>query len=142
MLDHLMNNLLRLYGDDKEEKQVLEKDMLFATLDTSVRSIEPKGKRPFLLTDTVGFISELPHTLVKAFRSTIEEVKYADLILEVVDFSDEEDRWHMDVTRDTFAEIGVVDIPIVHVFNKADIVQKEQQEALESNITIDAWKWQ
>ncbi len=124
----IMNNLLRLYGDDKEEKQVLEKDMLFATLDTSVRSIEPKGKRPFLLTDTVGFISELPHSLVKAFRSTIEEVKYADLILEVVDFSDEEYRWHMDVTRDTFAEIGVVDIPIVHVFNKADIVQKEQQE--------------
>ncbi len=125
----IMNNLLRLYGDDNEEKQVLEKDMLFATLDTSVRSIEPKGKRPFLLTDTVGFISQLPHSLVKAFRSTIEEVKYADLILEVVDFSDEEYRWHMDVTRDTFAEIGVEDIPIVYVFNKADVVQNEQLES-------------
>ncbi len=125
----IMNNLLRLYGDPNEEKQVLEKDMLFATLDTSVRSIEPKGKRPFLLTDTVGFISQLPHSLVKAFRSTIEEVKYADLILEVVDFSDEEYRWHMDVTRDTFAEIGVVDIPIVYVFNKSDVIRNEQIES-------------
>ena len=102
--------------------------MLFATLDTSVRNITPKGQRPFLLSDTVGFISQLPHSLVKAFRSTIEEVKYADLILEVVDFSDPEYRWHMDVTRDTFAEIGVQDIPIVYVFNKADIVRNEQLE--------------
>ena len=125
----ILNSLLRMYGEDAtREKLVLEKDMLFATLDTSVRSISPKGERPFLLTDTVGFISQLPHSLVKAFRSTIEEVKYADLILEVVDFSDPEYRWHMDVTRDTFAEIGVQDIPIVYVFNKADVVQKQQME--------------
>ncbi len=125
----ILNSLLRLYGaEGNEEKQVLEKDMLFATLDTSVRNIAPKGERPFLLSDTVGFISQLPHSLVKAFRSTIEEVKFADLILEVVDFSDPEYRWHMDVTRDTFAEIGIQDIPIVYVFNKADKVQKEQME--------------
>ncbi len=125
----ILNSLLKLYGaDSSEEKLVLEKDMLFATLDTSVRSIVPKEGRPFLLSDTVGFISQLPHSLVKAFRSTIEEVKYSDLILEVVDFSDPEYRWHMDVTRDTFAEIGLQDIPIVYVFNKADIVRKEQLE--------------
>lgn len=126
----IMNNLVRLYGDNSSDsKQVLEKDMLFATLDTSVRSIAPKGKRPFLLTDTVGFISQLPHSLIKAFRSTIEEVRFADLILEVVDISDPEHQWHMEVTRDTFAEIGIAGIPVIYVFNKADVLQKEQQES-------------
>ncbi len=125
----IMNNLLRLYGGESfEDKQVLEKDMLFATLDTSVRKITAPGKRPFLLTDTVGFISELPHTLVKAFRSTLEEAKYADIILEIIDFSDPEYRFHMDVTKDTLAEIGAGDIPVIYVFNKSDLVQKEQHE--------------
>ncbi len=125
----IMNNLLRLYGGEAfEDKQVLEKDMLFATLDTSVRKISAPGKRPFLLTDTVGFISELPHSLVKAFRSTLEEAKYADIILEIVDFADPEYRFHMDVTRDTLAEIGAGDIPIIYVFNKSDLVQNEQRE--------------
>ncbi|MCR5402364.1 MAG: GTPase HflX [Butyrivibrio sp.] len=125
----LMNRLMKLYGaSGREDKQVLEKDMLFATLDTSVRSIAPRGKRPFLLADTVGFISQLPHSLIKAFRSTIEEVKYADLILEVIDISDPEHQWHMEVTRDTFAEIGIVDIPIIYVFNKGDILRSEQEK--------------
>lgn len=133
----LMNSLMRLYGDaDRDDKQVLEKDMLFATLDTSVRSICPRGNRPFLLTDTVGFISELPHSLIKAFRSTIEEVRYADLILEVIDISDPEHQWHMEVTRDTFAEIGIVDIPIIYVFNKGDVLQREQIEEGRPQITI------
>ena len=125
----IMNNLLSLYGgENSEEKMVLEKDMLFATLDTSVRRISAPGHRPFLLTDTVGFISELPHTLVKAFRSTLEEAKYADLILEIIDFSDPEYRHHMDVTRETLAEIGAGDIPVLYVFNKSDIVQNQQKE--------------
>ena len=89
----IMNNLLKYYGGEASvEKQVLEKNMLFATLDTSVRKISPSGHKPFLLTDTVGFISELPHTLVNAFKSTLEEAKYADLILEIIDFSDPEYR--------------------------------------------------
>ena len=125
----IMNNLLRLYGGEaSEDKQVLEKDMLFATLDTSVRKIAAPGHRPFLLTDTVGFISELPHSLVKAFRSTLEEAKYADILLEIIDFSDPEYRFHMDVTRDTLAEIGAGDIPIIYVFNKSDLVQQEQRD--------------
>lgn len=125
----IMNNLLRLYGGEAfEDKQVLEKDMLFATLDTSVRKIAAPGKRPFLLTDTVGFISELPHSLVKAFRSTLEEAKYADIILEVIDFADPEYRFHMDVTRETLAEIGAGDIPVIYVFNKSDLVQDEQRD--------------
>ena len=75
----LMNTLLeRFGGDGAQEKKVLEKDMLFATLDTSVRKIEAPGHTPFLLSDTVGFISDLPHSLVKAFRSTLEEVCQAE----------------------------------------------------------------
>ena len=124
-----MNNLLRLYGSESaDDKSVLEKDMLFATLDTTVRKITPSGRRPFLLTDTVGFISELPHALVKAFRSTLEEAKYADVLLEVIDFSDPEYRFHMEITEKTLAEIGAGDIPIIYVFNKSDLVQREQEE--------------
>ncbi len=126
----IMNNLLRLYGGEGfDEKQVLEKDMLFATLDTSVRKISAPGHRPFLLSDTVGFISELPHALVKAFRSTLEEAKYADLLLQVIDFSDSEYRYHMDVTKETLAEIGAGDIPVIYVFNKSDVVQDEQEQS-------------
>ena len=125
----IMNNLLRLYGgDSSRDKTVLEKDMLFATLDTSVRKIEAPGHRPFLLADTVGFISELPHALVKAFKSTLEEAKYADILLEVIDFSDPEYRYHMDITKKTLSEIGAGDIPIIYVFNKSDIVREQQEE--------------
>lgn len=133
----IMNNLLKYYGGEASvEKQVLEKNMLFATLDTSVRKISPSGHKPFLLTDTVGFISELPHTLVNAFKSTLEEAKYADLILEIIDFSDPEYRFHMDVTRETLAEIGAGDVPVLYVFNKSDIVQKMQKEASQLVMTV------
>ena len=81
----LMNKMLDIWMGDTEKK-VLEKDMLFATLDTTVRRISPGDNRDFLLSDTVGFISQLPHTLVKAFRSTLEEACTADLLLQVVDF--------------------------------------------------------
>ncbi len=125
----ILNGLTSLYGPtNSEDKQVFEKDMLFATLDTSVRKIEAKGHRPFLLTDTVGFISDLPHDLVKAFRSTIEEARYADLLLEVVDFADPEHRHHMEVTQQTLKEIGAGDIPVIYVFNKSDILRDEQLE--------------
>lgn len=126
----ILNGLIDLYGAaSSEDKQVFEKDMLFATLDTSVRKIEPAGHRPFLLTDTVGFISDLPHDLVKAFRSTIEEAKFADLLLEVIDFSDPEYRHHMEVTQQTLKEIGAGEIPVIYVFNKSDILQDEQIES-------------
>ncbi len=125
----ILNGLTALYGpSNSEDKQVFEKDMLFATLDTSVRKIEAKGHRPFLLTDTVGFISDLPHDLVKAFRSTIEEARYADLLLEVVDFADPEHRHHMEVTQQTLKEIGAGDIPVIYVFNKSDVLRDEQLE--------------
>ena len=83
----IMNAILN-YFDQPEEKQVLEQDMLFATLETTIRNITLEDNKQFLLSDTVGFIRQLPHSLIKAFRSTLEEVKQADLLLHVIDYSD------------------------------------------------------
>ncbi len=116
----IMNALLSEYSDD-ENKKVFEKDMLFATLDTTVRKIAPPDKNAFLLSDTVGFISNLPHSLAKAFRSTLEEVKEADLLLHVADYSDENYMEHMKVTEDTLKELGAEAIPVIYVYNKADL---------------------
>lgn len=116
----IMNRMLEQNENSAEEKKVLEEDKLFATLDTTVRKIEPKGKRPILLSDTVGFINELPHSLVKAFRSTLEEVQFADLLVQVIDYSDPDYRECMRVTEETLKEIGAAGIPMLYVYNKAD----------------------
>ena len=116
----IMNHMLAKFGTQKE-KMVLEKDMLFATLDTTVRSMEFPDHRSFLLSDTVGFIHKLPTDLVKAFRSTLEEVKYADLLLHVVDYSDESHKQQMEVTQRTLQEIGAGAIPQIVVYNKGDL---------------------
>ena len=89
----ILNQLVSRFSKE-EEKTVLEKDMLFATLETSVRQISPAGKKSFLLSDTVGFIDKLPHSLVKAFRSTLQEVREADLLLHVIDAADENRQQH------------------------------------------------
>lgn len=115
----LMNALLDKYGQ-KDEKKVLAEDMLFATLDTTIRSIHLPDKKEFLISDTVGFINKLPHNLVQAFHSTLEEVKYADLLLEIVDYSDENHKDQMKVTEDTLRELGAEQIPCIHVYNKCD----------------------
>lgn len=120
----VMNQMVEKYGD-RPDKKVLEKDMLFATLETSVRNIETGDNKPFFLVDTVGFIHKLPHGLVKAFRSTLEEVKYADLLVQVVDFSDENYKHQMEVTAETLKELDAGDIPMVLVYNKADKRQME-----------------
>ena len=119
----LLNKLVEL-SNGKEEKMVMAKDMLFATLDTTVRKISPNGSQDFLLSDTVGFISRLPHSLVKAFRSTLEEIRYADLLLHVVDFSDEHYKEQMEVTEETLKELGAGDIPRIYIMNKADSVME------------------
>ena len=85
---------------------VFEKDMLFATLETTIRKITPPGKSPFYLSDTVGFIDKLPHNLVDAFRSTLEEACEADLLLQVVDVSDPYYKDQMRVTNETLAELA------------------------------------
>ncbi|BBH23098.1 GTPase HflX [Paenibacillus baekrokdamisoli] len=119
----LMNGILNQYMPDLN-KQVLAKDMLFATLETSVRSIELPDNKSFLLTDTVGFVSQLPHYLVKAFRSTLEEVTEADLLIQVVDYSNQEYERLMEVTNTTLKELGADHIPMVYAYNKTDLTSE------------------
>lgn len=119
----IMNRMLARYGQD-EDKSVLEKDMLFATLDTSVRRICTGNNQDFLLSDTVGFIHKLPHGLVKAFRATLMELQEADLLLQVVDYSDPYYQRQMETTRETIAQLGAGAIPMITVFNKMDCVKE------------------
>lgn len=128
----VMNHIVQRYGSSPE-KTVLEKDMLFATLETNVRSIETGDNRPFFLADTVGFIHKLPHGLIKAFQSTLEEVKYADLLVQVVDFSDENYRQQMEVTAQTLKELGAGNIPQIIVYNKADKRQWDNLPRVKEN---------
>ena len=117
----ILNRMIHKHGMD-EEKKVLEKDMLFATLDTSVRRICTGNNRDFLLSDTVGFVHKLPHGLVKAFRATLLELKTADLLLQVVDYSDPHYEKHMETTMETITQLGAGHIPMITVFNKSDRV--------------------
>ncbi|MBC2288957.1 GTPase HflX [Listeria welshimeri] len=119
-----MNGLVRAYSETAE-KQVFEKDMLFATLETSVREIVLPDNKQFLLTDTVGFVSKLPHQLVKAFRSTLEEARDADLLIHVVDYSDPHYETMMKTTEETLKAVGVEDVPVIYAYNKADLLENE-----------------
>ena len=116
----LMNRLLSM--TDKEEKTVTEKDMLFATLDAQSRSVKVDSSHQFILVDTVGFVSKLPHSLIEAFKATLEEVLYADLLLHVVDSAYEEHSFHIDVTDRVLAEIGAAAKDKIMVYNKTDLV--------------------
>lgn len=129
----LMNAFLTLYSESNENKKVLEKDELFATLDTSVRKITLEDNKKFLLVDTVGFISNLPHHLIKAFRSTLKEVLNADLILNVVDISQTEFLNQILITSNTLLEIGVKNKPLIYVFNKAEISSLYLENKIEKN---------
>jgi GTP-binding protein HflX len=117
----IMNALVELYNKF-EDKKVLEKDMLFATLETSIRNIKLQDNKTFLLADTVGFVSDLPHDLVKAFRSTLEEVCEADLLIHVIDFSNSNYKQQIQVTLETLKQIGGENIPIIYAYNKIDLV--------------------
>ena len=101
---------------------ILAQDQLFATLDTTTRLLELPGKQQMLLTDTVGFIRKLPHHLVEAFRSTLEEAKYADYILHVVDASSPQMEKQMYIVYQTLDMLGVRDKKIVTLFNKMDLL--------------------
>jgi len=98
--------------------------MLFATLDTTTRVLELPGQQEILLTDTVGFIRKLPHHLVEAFKSTLEEAKYADIILHVVDASSPQMEMQMYVVYDTLRQLEVGGKPVVTLFNKQDILEQ------------------
>ncbi len=101
---------------------VLEENKLFATLDTTTRILKLESKEEVLLTDTVGFIRKLPHHLVDAFRSTLEEAKYADMILHVVDASNPDYDAQMHIVYETLRNLGVKDKPVITAFNKQDMV--------------------
>lgn len=103
---------------------ILAEDQLFATLDPTTRALELPGGQTILLTDTVGFIRKLPHHLIDAFRSTLEEAKYADMILHVVDCSNPQMELQMHVVYETLADLGVVDKETVTLFNKADQLEE------------------
>lgn len=118
----LMNRLLTI--TEKEEKTVFEKNMLFATLDTQQRSVTLDTNHQFILVDTVGFVSRLPHSLVNAFKATLEEVAYADLLVHVVDASYENHDFHIEVTNKVLEEIGAGGKEKIMAFNKIDLVEE------------------
>ena len=115
----LMNRLVNL---SKEDKTVLEKNALFATLETATRGISVYGYPSFFLTDTVGFISRLPIYLVDAFRSTLEEIKEADLLVQVVDISDPFKEEEIATTKQIIKDLEADQIPMINIYNKYDLL--------------------
>lgn len=133
----LMNRLMQL--TEKDDKTVMEKDMLFATLDTQQRSVKLDTNHQFILVDTVGFVSKLPHSLVAAFKATLEEVVYADLLIHVVDASYDNSDFHINVTDKVLGEIGVTGKDKIIAFNKIDLVENEPAQVVGfDNIYISA----
>jgi GTP-binding protein HflX len=108
----------------------LVENALFATLDTTVRRTETPDGRPYTLTDTVGFVRNLPHQLVEAFRSTLEEVGSSDVIVHVVDGSHPDPASQLATVRDVIGEVGARDLPEIVVFNKADLVDADTRLVL------------
>lgn len=122
----LMNRILaKTEKNEEERKVVFEKNMLFATLDVAQRSVVLDSNHQFILIDTVGFVSKLPHSLVNAFKATLEEVTYADLLVHVVDSAYDNHDFHIDVTDKVLSEIGAGEKERILAFNKIDLVDPE-----------------
>ncbi|MFO8129739.1 MAG: GTPase HflX [Bacteroidales bacterium] len=127
------------------KSEVFAENKLFATLDTTVRKMVI-GNLPFLLSDTVGFIRKLPHSLIESFKSTLDEVREADLILHVVDISHPDFEDHLKIANETLYEIGVVDKPTFIVFNKIDAYNHKEKDPddlmpkTKENISLEALK--
>jgi len=133
----ILNNILRRTVSH-DDKLVYEKDMLFATLDTATRHIEIEKQKPFLLTDTVGFVSNLPHKLVESFLSTLEEITYMDLLVHVIDSSSPFLEEQLETTNQTLKDIGITDTPILYVYNKTDKLEESIHASSYPNIQISA----
>ncbi len=116
----LMNTLLK-QSSTKDSQDVLVKDQLFATLETTTRRIELHNSKPFVLTDTIGFVSNLPHDLVDSFKSTLEEIKEADLLLHVIDFSNPYYLEQITTTQKVLEQLDADHIDSLYVFNKIDL---------------------
>ncbi len=106
--------------------EILEDAMLFSTLDTTTRVLELDKKQKILLTDTVGFINKLPHNLVEAFKGTLEEAKYADIIIHVVDASNPQMDSQMYVVYETLRQLGIEGKTVITVFNKQDRIEEKR----------------
>lgn len=133
----LMNCLLNLFGEN-EEKTVFEKDMLFATLDTSSRKINAYGKS-FILSDTVGFVSSLPHHLIKAFKSTLDEVKNADLLLNVIDITSPNYLREKKVSEETLNDILKDEKKkIINVYSKIDLPTNNIIELKDNEVFVSS----
>ena len=120
----LLNALID-YTNKEIDKRVFIKDMLFATLETSTRHIILNNHKELIATDTVGFVSNLPHDLIESFKSTLEEITEADFLVHVVDTSNKYYEKQIEVTNNTLKEIGVRDIPVIYVYNKYDLINEE-----------------
>lgn len=116
----LLNELIKTHKDYSEEKEVLSKDMLFATLDVTLRKALLPNKKEFLVVDTVGFVSKLPHDLVEAFKATLEEVHYADLIVHVVDATNDSFEIQENTTKKVLKELDADNKPAIMAYNKID----------------------
>lgn len=112
---------------------VLSENKLFATLDPTTRKMELPSGENILITDTVGFIRKLPHQFVKAFKSTLDEVKYADILMIVSDISDPEISEHIEVTENIIEELGAVDKPRIYVYNKCDLCEFQMAPVRQEN---------
>lgn len=130
-----LNQIIKLFNDSNNQKKVFEKNMLFATLDTSVRRISLNNNNDFILSDTVGFISKLPHNLIDAFKSTLSEAVNADLLIQVVDYSDPNFESMIDITNKVLQSININKKPMIIALNKADLV-KETYPVTEGNQII------
>ena len=119
------------------DAKILEMDALFATLDPTTRELLLDNDQKILLTDTVGFIRKLPHHLIDAFKSTLEEAKYADYIIHVVDVSNPQMDRQMEIVYETLDHLGVTDKPILTIFNKVDkVADQHDYHDLRANYTV------
>ncbi len=133
----LMNSIIDVSSTHKD-KYVFEKNMLFATLETKTRKIQLGNNRVFLLTDTVGFIDKLPHHLIEAFKSTLEEISEASLILHVIDISNPNHENQVHIVEDVLKDIGVSEIPVIYVYNKTDLLEDIPASTRDHSIFISA----
>jgi GTP-binding protein HflX len=121
-----------------DKKHVFKKDMLFATLETKTVNVKLSDSKNFLLTDTVGFIKNLPHDLIEAFKSTLEEITEADLILHVIDLSNKNYKHQIQAVNQVLKEINADGIPVIYVYNKIDLIDDLPLIETENGVFVSA----
>jgi GTP-binding protein HflX len=138
----LLNALMDIeYKEEGEGKKVFTHDMLFATLDTELRRVRLPGGRSAVFSDTVGFIKKLPTQIVEAFKGTLEEIKYAELIIHLIDINDEALLAHKETTNELIEKITGSEIPVLTVYNKVDKILDEKTSVLNNGIIYISAKY-